>query len=75
MGKLYALTIGMPYDKPIEYGGVGQSGYAAGRHAADLALETEMILHNEARAREEQLQAELGTDDRFRERTPYLQAP
>ncbi len=54
--------------KPIERGGIGQSGYAAGRHDPDPALERELEAHYAAYPRgvdEEILQHELGTDDRF----------
>ena len=52
----------------IDYGGVGQSGYSAGRHEHDTALEAELQVRNKTYARggyDEQLQHELETDDRF----------
>ncbi len=54
--------------RSIEYGGVGQSGYVAGRHAPDLAMERELVAHCVTYPRggdEEMLLHELGTDDRF----------
>lgn len=54
--------------KSTEHGGVGQSGYAAGRRDHDLALEREIEVHNTPYPRgtdEEILLHELGTDDRF----------
>ncbi len=52
----------------IDYGGVGQSGYSAGRREHDVALEGEMQVRNKTYSRggyDEQLQHELETDDRF----------
>ena len=52
----------------IDYRGVGQSGYTAGRHEHDFALECELQTRNATYPRssdEEQLQHELPTDDRF----------
>ena len=52
----------------IEYRGVGQSGYTAGRREHDVALEREMQTRNATyprNAEEEQLQHELDVDDRF----------
>ncbi len=58
----------MAHRRPIEYGGMGQSGYAAGRHQDDHALERELETRNITYRRgddEQELQHELGTDDRF----------
>ncbi len=58
----------MTKTKSMEHGGVGQSGYTAGRHDYDLALERELEAHNATYPRgtdEEILLHELGTDDRF----------
>jgi hypothetical protein len=52
----------------IEYRGVGQSGYTAGRAEHDPALERDMQVRNAEYPRnadEEQLQHELDVDDRF----------
>ena len=52
----------------IEYRGVGQSGYTAGRQEHDHALERDMHVRNATyprNAEEEQLQHELETDDRW----------
>ena len=52
----------------IDYRGVGQSGYTAGRHEHDLALDQEVQTRNTMYPRgcdEEQLQHDLPTDDRF----------
>ena len=52
----------------IEYRGVGQSGYTAGRAEHDLALECQMLSRNPVYPRneeEEQLGSELDTDDRW----------
>jgi hypothetical protein len=54
--------------RTIEYRGLGQSGYTAGRHEHDVALERELETQNISYPRssdEEQLQRELGTDERF----------
>lgn len=53
-----------------EYGGLGQSGYTAGRHTDDRALEHELeaayVAYPHADADEsEVLRRELATDDRF----------
>ena len=58
----------MAAQRSIEYGGVGQSGYAAGRHEHDGALEREILVEYLTYPRgadEEMLRHELGTDDRF----------
>lgn len=52
----------------IEYRGVGQSGYTAGRGEHDPALEREMQARNAVYPRNEDeklLQRALDTDDRF----------
>jgi len=52
----------------IEYRGVGQSGYTAGRAEHDPALERELQSRNAVYPRneeEEQLANELDTDDRW----------
>ncbi|HTR53688.1 MAG TPA: hypothetical protein VMJ10_23500 [Kofleriaceae bacterium] len=57
-----------PRPRPIEHGGLGQSGYTAGRPDADPALALELDAEYETYPRgadEDQLQHELGTDDRF----------
>jgi hypothetical protein len=54
--------------KSLNYRGVGQSGYTAGRAEHDPALEREVRTRNETYPRgtdEEQLRRELDTDDRF----------
>jgi hypothetical protein len=54
--------------RSIDYGGLGQSGYTAGRYAHDRALERELEGEYVAYPRgtdEEMLKHELGTDDRF----------
>ena len=54
--------------KSIEYRGVGQSGYTAGRGEHDPALEREMQTRNALYPRNEEedlLQRQLDTDDRF----------
>lgn len=53
-----------------EYGGLGQSGYTAGRHARDRALERELeaayVAYPQADDDEDEaLRRELATDDRF----------
>jgi hypothetical protein len=53
-----------------EYGGLGQSGYTAGRHAHDHALERELeatyVAYPQLDADEDEMaQRELATDDRF----------
>jgi len=56
------------YDEDQIHGGVGQSGYTAGRHDHDLALERELEAHNTIYPRgadEEIVLHELGTDDPF----------
>lgn len=54
--------------RSIEYGGLGQSGYTAGRvehdHALELELETEYTLHPKP-TDDDELLDELATDDRF----------
>ena len=58
----------MTNTRSTEHGGVGQSGYTAGRQDPDLALECELEAHNTTYPRgtdEELLLSELGTDDRF----------
>ncbi len=55
----------------IEYRGMGQSGYTAGRVEHDVALEREMQTRNAVYPRnqeEEQLERELDTDDRWQGR-------
>ena len=49
----------------IDYGGVGQSGYSAGRHEHDVALEGEMQVRNKTYARGGYEQLLQETDDRF----------
>jgi hypothetical protein len=52
----------------IDYRGVGQSGYTAGRHDHDPALDRELQARNTTYARpldEELLQHELETDERW----------
>jgi hypothetical protein len=52
----------------IDYRGVGQSGYTAGRAEDDPALELQLEITNQSYPRseeEEQLQNELETDDRW----------
>jgi hypothetical protein len=52
----------------IDYRGVGQSGYTAGRHEHDFALECEVQTRNVTYPRgsdEEQVQHDPPTDDRF----------
>ncbi len=54
--------------RSIEYGGVGQSGYTAGRQERDRALEQELepeYLTFPHDAADEVLADELGVDDRF----------
>lgn len=54
--------------RSIEYGGLGQSGYTAGRCADDAALERELATDYTVYPRgadEEAVQDQLGTDDRF----------
>jgi hypothetical protein len=52
-----------------EYRGLGQSGYTAGRHLPDPALELQLQARNaaypHARGEDEQLAGELETDDRW----------
>jgi hypothetical protein len=51
-----------------EYGGIGQSGYTAGRHEHDPALDRELQTQNLEYPRgteEEPLRDELETDERF----------
>jgi hypothetical protein len=58
----------MAPQKSIEYGGLGQSGYTAGRREHDHALERELEAEYVGYPRgadEEMLKDELGTDDRF----------
>ena len=58
----------MTLQTSTEYGGVGQSGYTAGRHEADLALERQIETRNRFLPRgcdEDQFREELATDDRF----------
>jgi len=59
---------GMRPTRSIDYGGLGQSGYTAGRYAHDRALERELETENAVYphdADEDMLKHELGTDDRF----------
>ena len=54
--------------RSTEYGGLGQSGYTAGRHLPDLALEREMHARTVLLRRsdpEELLVGELATDERW----------
>jgi hypothetical protein len=58
----------MPHQRSIDYHGVGQSGYTAGRHDHDPALELELHSRNATYPRgadDEQFRHELDTDDRF----------
>ena len=58
----------MTLQTSTEYGGVGQSGYTAGRHEADPALERQIETRNKTLppgSEEEQFTDELATDDRF----------
>ena len=67
-GTSDALDRGMALQTSTEYRGVGQSGYTAGRHEADPALEREIETRNKVLPRgcdEEQFKDELATDDRF----------
>jgi len=64
--------------RSTEHGGLGQSGYTAGRPDADpalaLELEAEYVTYPRG-ADEDQLQHELGTDDRFTGRGGPLLTP
>ena len=54
--------------RSTEYGGVGQSGYTAGRHLPDAALELELQARNTSFPEgggEAELGNELETDDRW----------
>jgi hypothetical protein len=54
--------------RSIDYRGVGQSGYTAGRAEHDVALEGEIEVRNRTYPRgadEEQLAHELETDERW----------
>ena len=54
--------------RSTEYGGVGQSGYAAGRREHDYALERDIHVANAAFPRqfdEEILRGEIETDERW----------
>jgi hypothetical protein len=58
----------MPHQRSIDYHGVGQSGYTAGRQERDHALELALHSRNATyphNADDEQLRHELETDDRF----------
>jgi hypothetical protein len=58
----------MPPRQTIEYYGVGQSGYTAGRVEHDVALEREIQTRNATYPRTsegERAQHELETDDRW----------
>ena len=58
----------MPLQRSTEYGGVGQSGYTAGRGEHDPALERDIQIDNvelPRGAQEEQFQDENATDDRW----------
>lgn len=57
----------MPRPRTIDYPGVGQSGYTAGRREHDRALERDVRTHNTAYPKnaDEDLAHELETDDRW----------
>ncbi len=64
--------------RSIEYGGLGQSGYTSGRAHRDRALELEIETRNPTYPRgvdEDELQHELGIDDRFTGRGGPLAEP
>ena len=68
----------MTDDKSTEYRGVGQSGYAAGRHEADRALEAQSQVLNATSRRgseEEELNEDLRTDDRWTGRGDLAKKP
>nr|HEX4314296.1 hypothetical protein [Kofleriaceae bacterium] len=51
--------------KSTEHGGMGQSGYTAGRKGKDPAVEKDVQVHNVEAPDDEHHDTEPATDDRF----------